>query len=82
MTSEQRAIVEYTRDAAYLPEQIAALTAALGTCGNCQHSNPDDSVLFDATFCTNADSFYHGLEMQKTARCADWRGVVTEDGPA
>lgn len=52
---------------------VAILTAALGTCGNCEHRD-DDAVMLPSlvTYCTNRRGFYNGKMMEKSARCSLW----------
>lgn len=77
MTAEQRAIaVEWLRQEAIrsyflLPEERAAFTVALGTCGNCEHSNDVESPE-GFVYCTLVSGFYCAKTMQTTARCERW----------
>lgn len=73
MTSDQRAILEGLRYSVCVTTSktvTAAVIAALGTCGNCAHSDDEDEVA--ATFCARRGGYYNGKLMAKTARCADW----------
>lgn len=76
MTREQRGLLEGLAYSSryYGGETQAAITAALGTCGNCAHSNDDQSLLPSLnTYCTRRFGFYNGKLMERTSRCEKWQ---------
>ena len=78
MTSEQRAtLADFASDDMPACWNLAivqtALTAALGTCGDCAHANDSDSLFPSLnTYCTKRLSFYNGKLMEKSSRCQYW----------
>lgn len=79
MTTDQRALIEVMirKRGEGLTFQgsaeIAALTAALGTCENCEHGNDAETPLHGLTHCTLAGSHYNGKLMTLQSRCEDWQ---------